>query len=91
MSGARLCFPASHPAFPGHFPGAPMVPGALLLAAAMEALGTGGAGTRIASAKFLHPVRPGEAVEVRRVSGQRLELRVGERLVASAVLQAAAA
>jgi 3-hydroxyacyl-[acyl-carrier-protein] dehydratase len=90
MTDPRLRFPADHPAFPGHFPGAPMVPGALLLAAALDALGAGGAGTRIASAKFLHPVLPDEAIEVRRPAADRLELRVGERLVASAVLQAAA-
>lgn len=64
-----------------------MVPGALLLAAALETLGLGGAGTRIASAKFLQPVAPGEDVEVRRFGALRLELRVGERLVATALLQ----
>lgn len=87
MSAVQLCFAAQHPAFPGHFPGSPLVPGALLLAEALEALGLGGAGTRIVSAKFLHPVRPGERVEVRRVERTRLELRVGERLVASAQLR----
>jgi len=91
VSGARLCFPAAHPAFPGHFPGSPMVPGALLLAAALAALGMGGAGARIASAKFLSPVAPGESVEVRQVDGGRLELRVGERLVATAQVQGAGA
>jgi 3-hydroxyacyl-[acyl-carrier-protein] dehydratase len=85
---ARLRFPASHPAFPGHFPGAPMVPGALLLAAAMQALGAGGPGMRIASAKFLHPVAPDEPVDVQRTGAGRLELRVAGRLVASATLQA---
>lgn len=84
MSAARLRFPAGHPAFPGHFPGSPVVPGALLLAAALDALGRGGAGTRILSAKFLHPVGPDETIEVRRVDETRLELRVGTRLVASA-------
>jgi 3-hydroxymyristoyl/3-hydroxydecanoyl-(acyl carrier protein) dehydratase len=85
MSAARLRFPASHPAFPGHFPGAPVVPGALLLGAALEALGMGGAGTRIASAKFLHPVAPGEEIDVHRV-GPRLELRVAGRPVVLAML-----
>jgi len=86
VNGAQLRFPATHPAFAGHFPGAPMVPGALLLAAALKALGLGGAGTRIASAKFLQPVAPEEAVDVRR-AGARLEFRVAGRLVATAVLQ----
>jgi 3-hydroxyacyl-[acyl-carrier-protein] dehydratase len=91
MDTARLRFPASHPAFAGHFPGAPMVPGALLLAAALEALGTGGPGTRIASAKFLSPVAPDETVDVQRTGSGRLELRVAGRLVASARLQSGGA
>ena len=89
MSGVRLRFPAAHPAFPGHFPGAPVVPGALLLAAALEALGLGGAGVRIASAKFLHPVAPDEEVEVRRLDASRFELHAGGRAVASVTLQGA--
>jgi len=91
MSEPTLRFPASHPAFPGHFPGAPVVPGALLLAAALAAHGLGGAGTRIAAVKFLRPVGPGEGVEVRRAGATRLELRVGAQLVASVTLQAARA
>lgn len=86
MNHARLRFPASHPAFAGHFPGAPVVPGALLLAAALEALGLGGAGTSLAAVKFLHPVGPDEEVEVRRVDAMRIELHAGGRMVASAVL-----
>lgn len=65
-----------------------MVPGALLIAAALDALGLGGAGTVIASAKFLHPVTPDAQVAVRRVGASRIELSVAGRLVASAVLQA---
>jgi len=95
MSGARLRFAASHPAFAGHFPGAPVVPGALLLAAALEALGLAHAGLEIASAKFLLPVAPETDVEVRRVPGaagaSRLELRAAGRLVATAALRDAPA
>jgi 3-hydroxymyristoyl/3-hydroxydecanoyl-(acyl carrier protein) dehydratase len=90
MSAARLRFAPSHPAFAGHFPGAPVVPGALLLAAALDALGLAGAGTHVASAKFLSPVAPDEDVEVTCEDGARLELRVGDRRVASAVLRRAA-
>lgn len=90
MSEARLRFAASHPAFAGHFPGAPMVPGALLLAAALDALGLARAGLEIASAKFLHPVPPEVEVEVRRL-GNRIELRSQGRVVASAQIRAAAA
>jgi len=90
VTQARLRFAASHPAFAGHFPGAPMVPGALLLAAALEALGLDRGGLEIAQAKFLHPVAPGTEVEVHRL-GNRIELRAGGRAVASAQLKAAAA
>lgn len=90
MTEARLRFPAAHPAFAGHFPGAPTVPGALLLAAALEALGLARAGLEIASAKFLQPVAPETEVEVRRL-GNRIELRAGGRVVASAQLKAASA
>lgn len=86
MTEARLRFPAAHPAFAGHFPGAPMVPGALLLAEALAALGLGGAGTLIASAKFLHPVAPEQEVAVVRLDARRIELRAGGRRVAAAVL-----
>jgi 3-hydroxymyristoyl/3-hydroxydecanoyl-(acyl carrier protein) dehydratase len=86
MDAARLKFPATHPVFPGHFPGAPIVPGALLLAAAIDALGAGGPGLRIASAKFLRPVAPDEPVDVQRAGAGRLEFRVAGRLVASATL-----
>ena len=90
MSVARLRFPATHPAFAGHFPGAPTVPGALLLAAALEALGLARPGLEIASAKFLHPVPPEAEVEVRRL-GDRIELRAQGRVVATAQLKAARA
>lgn len=90
MSEARLRFPAAHPVFAGHFPGAPMVPGALLLAVALDALGLARPGLEIASAKFLHPVPPEIEVEVRR-TGNRIELRAGDRVVATAQLKTAAA
>lgn len=86
MSAVRLRFPAGHPAFDGHFPGAPMVPGALLLAAALDALGLDGAGTVVASAKFLYPVPPDTDVEVRRIGATRLELHAADRVVATATL-----
>lgn len=71
-SKSTLVFAADHPAFAGHFPGAPIVPGVLLLDAAMHALAaqSGQAITDIASAKFLQPVRPGEALGLEcRLSG----------------------
>ena len=63
---ARLSLDAGHPVFAGHFPGRPMVPGVMLLDAALHAVvqasGVPAAGCRIASAKFLSPVLPGESL-----------------------------
>ena len=65
-SKSTLVFAADHPAFAGHFPGAPIVPGVLLLDAAMHALAvqSGQTVTDIASAKFLQPVMPGEVLSL---------------------------
>lgn len=91
MTAVKLHFPATHPAFAGHFPGAPMVPGALLLAEALVALGIGEGPLEIASAKFLRPVGPDTVVEARcedtGAGAQRLELRAQGELVATAMLR----
>jgi acyl-CoA synthetase (AMP-forming)/AMP-acid ligase II len=55
---------ADHPAGPGHFPGNPIVPGAVLLDELTTALFPGGWSGVVESAKFHHPVRPGDAVAV---------------------------
>lgn len=49
-----------HPAFAGHFPGRPIVPGVVLLDYLLAEIGSP---CDIASAKFLSPVGPGETVE----------------------------
>lgn len=56
-----LHVPAHHPAFAGHFPGAPLLPGVVLLDEMLQAI-RADSGWTIASAKFLHPVRPGETL-----------------------------
>jgi len=56
-----LHVPEHHPAFDGHFPGAPLLPGVVLLDEMLQAV-RAEAGWTIASAKFLHPVRPGETL-----------------------------
>jgi 3-hydroxyacyl-[acyl-carrier-protein] dehydratase len=76
-SETTLHIAADHPAFAGHFPGAPIVPGVVLLDAAVLAAirllrpGTSvgeqadsPAACSVASAKFLRPVGPGETLLV---------------------------
>ena len=90
-----LTIPADHPAFAGHFPGNPIVPGVVLLDAALSAvaaqLGLGRAGCRVASCKFVGVVRPGDLLELefeRSDAGRiSLALRSGDRPVASAACE----
>ena len=63
--------PADHPAFAGHFPGQPLLPGALILAEVMEAVqrvpalvARLGSHPTLAAAKFLVPVRPGSMLSI---------------------------
>jgi 3-hydroxymyristoyl/3-hydroxydecanoyl-(acyl carrier protein) dehydratase len=63
---AELIVPEDHPAFAGHFPGHPVLPGAVLLSLVMQALAERpllaarvGGTPRLDNAKFLQPVGPG--------------------------------
>lgn len=55
-----ISFAADHPALPGHFPGNPIVPGALLLAAATALVEKAASRpvTGLRNAKFLSPLKP---------------------------------
>ena len=86
-----LLIPADHPAYAGHFPGQPILPGVVLLDAALHALaevhGNPAATGQIKSAKFLSPVLPGEPLMLHYTAsaagGFRFELRSDARAVAS--------
>ena len=90
----RVAVPRDHPAFDGHFPGRPILPGVCLLAEAMAALeaatGTCAADWRLESVKFTSPVEPGTALAIAHRGEEtgrvRFEIRAGERVVASGVL-----
>ncbi|MDO8990229.1 MAG: hypothetical protein Q7U91_11430 [Sideroxyarcus sp.] len=68
MSKLTFQFPANHPTGAGHFPGNPIIPGALLLAEVLRCIeraeGACYASCNVKTAKFLHPARPGDVVEI---------------------------
>jgi 3-hydroxymyristoyl/3-hydroxydecanoyl-(acyl carrier protein) dehydratase len=90
---------ADHPAAQGHFPGDPIIPGAVLLNETLQAieagLGAPLAPFRIMSAKFLHPARPGDRLIIefsRAAQGEiRFTSRVDEKTVLSGRIQCHAA
>jgi len=77
---------ANHPAFDGHFPGQPVMPGVALLAQVLEAAlneptlrACVGNEPRLAVVKFLAPVGPGAALTIDFFVGPRtLDWRVGD-------------
>lgn len=68
MSKLTLRFPADHPTGAGHFPGNPIIPGALLLAEVLRCIeraeGASFVSCNVKNAKFLAPARPGDTVEI---------------------------
>jgi 3-hydroxymyristoyl/3-hydroxydecanoyl-(acyl carrier protein) dehydratase len=96
MSAAEFTWlvPADHPAFAGHFPGHPIVPGvvlldrAILLAETMR--GTGSENWQIGNAKFFSPVAPGEALtfalETKASGAIAFRVRADQRDIASGSL-----
>lgn len=83
--------PVDHPAFAGHFPGMPILPGVVLLDMALHVV-TRGLGIRlenceIGSVKFLNPAKPGDTLEIRHDfqagSVIRFDIADGQRKIAS--------
>jgi 3-hydroxymyristoyl/3-hydroxydecanoyl-(acyl carrier protein) dehydratase len=66
---AAVQFHVGHPTAEGHFPGNPIIPGAVLLREVVAAIATAtcrlARSSEVVSAKFHRPVRPGEAMEIR--------------------------
>lgn len=91
--------PAGHPAFPGHFPGRPIVPGVVLLDQAIlfaeKLLGAEVGRWLIGNAKFLSPVGPAETLVFSLQPTARgaivFTVKCGERDVASGSLTPPAA
>ncbi len=88
---------ADHPAFAGHFPGRPILPGVVLLGWAVqslgEVLGDPMPACEIASAKFLRPVGPGAKLSIR-LAGEprgpwRFDILDGTATVATGSLRTA--
>lgn len=83
-----------HPALPGHFPGRPIVPGAVLLDEAIErigaVLGRPLDACHIGSAKFMSPAAPGEPLALSFGRDERGTIRfsigAGERTTVVGVL-----
>jgi 3-hydroxymyristoyl/3-hydroxydecanoyl-(acyl carrier protein) dehydratase len=61
-----LSIPTNHPAFAGHFPSTPIVPGVVLLDEVMHAIvtdtGLPATDWQVSSVKFLSPLKPGESI-----------------------------
>jgi 3-hydroxyacyl-[acyl-carrier-protein] dehydratase len=89
-----LSIPANHPAYAGHFPGQPVLPGVVLLDATLQALERAGRGDtgawEISSAKFQSAVRPGEELTLQHETlpngSIRFAIRTADRAVASGTL-----
>jgi 3-hydroxymyristoyl/3-hydroxydecanoyl-(acyl carrier protein) dehydratase len=90
-----LPFASDHPAFAGHFPGRPIIPGVQLLDRAQRLIETrhGMELQGLKVAKFLNPAGPGAVLELEYRIARDLvhfEIRCGERRIAQGQFVAAA-
>ena len=68
MQKLILQFAENHPTGAGHFPGNPIIPGALLLAEVLKLISNAAnirlAACHVQTAKFQHPARPGDRLDI---------------------------
>ena len=96
-SAVELKIEAEHPSYAGHFPGAPILPGVVLLDAALHRLEQlhriDPAHCEIPAFKFSSPVRPGDALTLDLIASAdgatRITLHSGPRGVANGLVLAA--
>ena len=87
VASRRIEIGADHPAFEGHFPGRPILPGVALLAAVLEAAAGDprlaaciGTTPRLAFVKFLAPVAPGATIAIAFTLGaSAIDWRIDDR------------
>lgn len=79
MTALTLQFAVNHPCGAGHFPGNPIIPGALLLDEVLTRIATDldidGWSWRVKSAKFPRSVRPGDIVHINYTRATNGEIR----------------
>ena len=88
---AQWTVPLDHPAFAGHFPGTPILPGVVLLDTALQAIAKASGivldHCEISSVKFLSPAKPGDELEIQHVISStgsiRFDIVTGTRKIAS--------
>jgi 3-hydroxyacyl-[acyl-carrier-protein] dehydratase len=89
--GLWLRFPPDHPALAGHFPQRPIVPGVMLLDAALHAIDPAGTHWHVSSVKFHRPVGPDESMRldcIPQLGGAvRVELHAAQGLVLTAAIE----
>jgi 3-hydroxymyristoyl/3-hydroxydecanoyl-(acyl carrier protein) dehydratase len=91
VTSTRLALAVPHPATEGHFPGAPILPGVVLLDEAVrvieQALGGAAIPWRVSSVKFLSPARPQEPLQLEHerlaTGGVRFTISTADRTVAT--------
>jgi len=89
-----LTLARDHPAYAGHFPGRPILPGVVILAEVLAAIEAATSlppeRWEIANAKFLEPVLPGSPLTLRHEAtdsgGVRFEVRSAGTVIASGML-----